>query len=357
MDRNKLHLFVKATRSVYGPVDESSEQDAAEWTPPDKPGAGGYRGRYLWTDAFGVVNFITLFKETGSHKFLSLAKRLVQTVHDVLGRTRDGSSRLTGATEDHPLNGGLRIGKDSATGPDGDGQYHHYLTLWMFALNRLSLAAGDPAYNELAIELAQAIHPHFLLRRPSGCLRMVWKISMDMEDVLVPSEGHLDAATGYVVYRLLQHTAQIQSGGQATVLKREIDEYSEIMHREGKLTPSGDTLDLGMGLWMCHFFKGEGWADGLGEKALQMGHRLLGEDSSLMRRDASRRLAFREFGACLGIQCFGPDEYLRRRIEAVVGFWEKHLRDHTDEDLRPISQVMYAAAVIPGAWSSGYLGE
>jgi len=29
---------------------------------------------------------------------------------------------------------------------------------------------------------------------------MVWKLSTDMKTVLVPSEGHLNAATGFVVY-------------------------------------------------------------------------------------------------------------------------------------------------------------
>jgi hypothetical protein len=48
-----------------------------------------------------------------------------------------------------------------ADGPDGDGQYHHYLTLWMFALNRMSLASGDRRYNDSAIALAKAIHGPF----------------------------------------------------------------------------------------------------------------------------------------------------------------------------------------------------
>jgi hypothetical protein len=90
---------------------------------------------------------------------------------------------------------------------------------------------------------------------------MVWKISSDMKRVLVPSEGHLDAATGYVVYRLLQ-------GGNGDVLGTEIEDYREIMEKEGKLTASTDTLDLGMALWMCHFFINEGWAADLGRKCL-----------------------------------------------------------------------------------------
>jgi hypothetical protein len=86
---------------------------------------------------------------------------------------------------------------------------------------------------------------------------------MDMNNVLVPCEGHLDAATGFVVFRLLQNCA----GNE--VLGKEIEEYRELMMREGKLTASTDTLDLGIALWVCHFFAGEEeWATELGKKCL-----------------------------------------------------------------------------------------
>ncbi|POR39213.1 Vacuolar amino acid transporter 3, partial [Tolypocladium paradoxum] len=96
---DRLRRFNEAMSVVYGPLDHLTDDEAATWIPPDKPGAGGHRGRYLWTDAFGVVNFLTLFRETSSPKYLVLAKRLVAAVHDVLGRTRDGSARLPGATD------------------------------------------------------------------------------------------------------------------------------------------------------------------------------------------------------------------------------------------------------------------
>lgn len=344
-----LLRFNEAMKTVYGPFDKLTDDQAEEWVPPDRPGAGGHRGRYLWTDAFGVVNFISLYGETSSSKYLALARRLVQTVHDVLGKTRDGSDRLPGATDDEPLKGGLRIGKMDETGSDGDGQYHHYLTLWMFALNRLSLATKDSSYNDLAIQLAQAIHPKFVSSGDQGKLRMVWKVSMDMQNVLVPSEGHLDAATGSVIYRLLDQTALVQ-GGKQGILKQETDDYKILMSRKGSLSPSGDTLDLGMGLWMCHFFKGEAWATGFGTEALQLAQKLLKEDSSLMRTDASQRLAFREFGTCLGILCYGGDEGLNERVAALVEFWGLHQLEEKD-DLRPISQVMHAAAMFPGGKS------
>jgi hypothetical protein len=165
---SSLARFLESMSGVYGPLPPG---DSSTWEPPPK--AGGFKGRYLWTDAFGVVNFLTLYKETGDDSYLSLAKSLVQKVHDVQGRTRDGQSRLPGATDENPLGGGLRIGKEDAAGSDCDGQYHHYLTLWMFALNRLSIAANDPSYNAQAISLAKAIHPRFFVGRSSSHPRMV----------------------------------------------------------------------------------------------------------------------------------------------------------------------------------------
>ncbi|KAK4123245.1 hypothetical protein N657DRAFT_645995 [Parathielavia appendiculata] len=345
-NRSILH-FTEAMSLVYGNFEHLSEEAAARWIAPDKPGAGGHRGRYLWTDAFGVVNFITLSKETSSPIYLTLAKQLVETVHNVLGYTRDGTTRLPRATDDEPLVGGLRIGKLASHGADGDGQYHHYLTLWMFALNRLAVATGEREYNQLAVQLAKAVHPHFVVRRDGEAVRMAWKISTDMETVLVPSEGHLDAATGFVVYRLLQRTVDDMRGPPG-LLRREIADYQQLMSRGGRLQASRDPLDLGMGLWMCHFFKNEDWARALGSQSIEMARTMLDKKTGLMTRDASRRLAFREFGACLGLQCYGADEETRRGVEAVVNFWHRYLEESTDEDLRPISLVMYAAALIPG---------
>jgi hypothetical protein len=342
---NLVH-FQEATRLVYGPVEHLSEKDAAVWKPPDKPGAGGHRGRYLWTDAFGVLNFITLSKETSSPVCLRLAERLVDAVHNVLGRTRDGAARLPGATDAEPLKGGLRIGKTEAHGSDGDGQYHHYLTLWMFALNRLALAGGNKEYNQLAVQLAKAVHPRFLLHKADGGLRMVWKVSTDGETVLVPSEGHLDAVTGFVVYRLLQCTAALH--GEAGVLTEEIADYRLLVSRKGKLRTSSDPLDLGMGMWVCHFFRDEDWARVLGAQSLEVARVILDDKHGMMARESARRLAFREFGACLGLECFGINEELEARVAAVVEFWQAYLYESAEEDLRPISLVMYASALIPG---------
>ncbi|KAK0748605.1 hypothetical protein B0T21DRAFT_25592 [Apiosordaria backusii] len=364
----RMRRFKEALSIVYGPFDNilshpDPEASAASWRPPSHPGAGGHLGRYLWTDAFGVVNFITLSKELSCPHYLTLAKRLVTTVHETLGRTRDLSSRLPGATDSEPLKGGLRIGKihsEEEDPRDGDGQYHHYLTLWMFALNRLALATGEKQWSLLAVQLAKAVHNKFVIRNKSNnhAERMVWKMSTDLSRVLVPTEGHLDAATGFVVYRLLQRTAEYMHGPPGDLVT-EIADYRLLMGREGKMRVSNDCLDLGMGLWICHFFRDEDWARTLGSQSLEVGKILLAGKRGIASREANRRLAFREFGACLGLRCYGcgPDQELKESVKGVLEFWQRYLESSTDEDLKPISLVMYAAAGIPGAFEDGYLGR
>lgn len=256
--------FREAMEHIYGPFEQLSEAEASTWTPP--PMAEGHRARYLWTDGFAVVNFLTLYKTQSDARYLSFARRLIETAHDILGRMRDGSARLPGATDDQPLLGGLRIGKeDDEEDSDGDGQYFHYLTVWMFALNRMAVASGDRAYNDLAISLAKAVHPRFMVNRGSARPRMFWKMSIDLSRPLVRSEGNLDPIDGYVVYSLLQKTA-----GDSDVLSPEIADYKKILDTKWQSYSSSDPLDLGMTLWTSHWFGEEQeWSTGLTKAAFR----------------------------------------------------------------------------------------
>ena len=49
--------------------------------------------RYLWTDAFAVCNFLELFARTGEQKYQEYAIRLIDQVHQVLGRYREDDVR------------------------------------------------------------------------------------------------------------------------------------------------------------------------------------------------------------------------------------------------------------------------
>jgi hypothetical protein len=346
----KMSKFARAMQHIYH---FPTSPPAEIWVPP--PAAAGHKGRYLWTDAFGVLNFITLYKVTSDRHYLGLASRLVETVHSVLGRTRDGAARLPGATDEHPMAGGLRIGKDEATGPNGDGQYHHYLTLWMFALNRLAIATGSLFYNTQAIELARAIHPRFLYDRSSVRPRMVWKMSMDLSHPLVPSEGNLDPVKGLTIFRLLQAT----DADQGNALESEISDYEKIVQAKWRAYRSQDPLDLGMTLWTAYWFaEEEEWAAGLMQRAKDDLERLFRDGH--FDTPVQRRLAFREFGTCLGIQCGTAGEEWDARAENITSTWEnagvvpspdKESRTtsrNAIDDLLPITLVMYAAALNPG---------
>ncbi|RAH49171.1 uncharacterized protein BO95DRAFT_29258 [Aspergillus brunneoviolaceus CBS 621.78] len=393
----KLTAFIRAQESLYGPI--TTIPDPSQWKPPAQ--SGGHRGRYLWTDAFGVLNFLTLHRETTNPQnnlqaqakdhYLTLATNLITTVHRTLGTTRSSPPEpLPRATPSTPLAGGLRIGKPHAHGPDGDGQYHHYLTLWMFALNRTAVATRDRTWNDQAVALATAIHPHFVRGGSSRgsssgrdpphhhhqqSLKMVWKMDVNLEEVLVASEGNLDPVDGLVVFRLLRETDRWFRGEgpqpeDEGVLGDEIEDYRRIVKRKGEGFVSLDPLDLGMAMWTAHWVadtKGEEWAGRMAEDCCGRVFDLF-ERRHYLDRDLRARLAFREFGTCLGLQCMAAQASdkdraveLKAYADRIVECWDPHIwmetgRNATPEELRPITRVMYAAALIPGAFCRGYFG-
>jgi len=163
--------------------------------------------RYLWTDAFAVTNLLGLERATGDARWRELALRLIDHVHHVLGRHRPDDRRtgwISGLSEEegerHPTAGGLRIGKRLPERPPGtpyderaewdrDGQYFHYLTKWMHALDQTTRATGQVLFHQWARELVRAAHRGFVVVGSSGRKRMCWKASIDLSRPLVVSMG------------------------------------------------------------------------------------------------------------------------------------------------------------------------
>eukprot|EP01083_Nonionella_stella_P085597 237391_1 len=335
-----MEKFKSVMSKVYGDTTKGS----VAWTP--KPYKEG-KGRYLWTDAFGVCNFITLYRETKDSLYLDLADGLISAVHDSLGKDRALKNRLGDSTEEHPLRGGLRIGKEDDVGPDCDGQYFHYLTKWMFALNRMSLVRNAPHYNDWAVELAKAIHPRFVYDRASPRPHMHWKMSIDLSRPLVHSEGNLDPLDGYVTYRLLS-----AAHSDKTILKDEIADLKKIVDLKWQHYRSTDPLDLGEALWICHWFPDEEWAAYITEVSLNSLEELY--DYGYFSRQPSQRLAFREFGTTIGTQVTkNPSAKAKwnERIYELHNFWEQNLYTR-DSDITP---VMFCTSLCPGAFTNGYL--
>lgn len=185
--------------------------------------------RYLWTDAFAVCNCLALARDSDAGTFEGLAARLVDQVHHVLGHHRPDDARqgwISGlpdaAGEAQPTVGGLRIGKplpergprqpyDAELEWERDGQYFHYLTRWMHALDQFAHASGHPDAERWACELAQAAVVGF--SRPTHGARLVWKMNIDLSHAEVASTGQHDALDGLVTCLQLQSRRAAAVGG------------------------------------------------------------------------------------------------------------------------------------------------
>jgi hypothetical protein len=359
--------------------------------------------RYLWTDAFAVCNFLELYRQTSNTYYKQLALHLVDQVHNVLGKHRDDDPRrgwISGLDEQegpmHPTRGGLRIGKglserrptepyDEQREWDRDGQYYHYLTKWMHALNRVATVTGDPTYKRWAIELAKTAHAGFTyIPSSGGRKRMYWKMSIDLSYPLVASMGHHDPLDGLITYLQLQATAAKsaeQIGGFD--LSAEIADMSGMCER--KRWETDDPLGIGELLSTSYKLAQLILIGGLEQTAL-LGVLL---DASLVslrsyaRTDflkvpAQYRLAFRELGLSIGLHAidkllglitqmprdFKGQQRLQSRTESLMQythlneriemFWLAPSNRQTSEWMahRDINQVMLATSLAPDGYLS-----
>lgn len=336
--------------------------------------------RYLWTDAFAVCNFLSLAHATGAGEYLELARRLVDQVHHVLGRHRGDDPRagwLSGLDdrdgELHPTRGGLRIGKplpergihepfDEQLEWERDGQYFHYLTKWMHALDRIGLAAGEAKYGIWARELADAAHRGFVRSTESRRASMVWKASVDLSRPLVRAMGVHDALDGLIT------CAQLLANGprQFDESMRRVDEAAA--DYAGMLGDPADwiTLDpLGIGSlfvdgYRVHQLVGRAprlrtdLCDDLLAAALTSFERYALHEPH--RGPARHRLAFRELGLAIGLHALelmpghrqGLVPFLRLRDD-IESFWSapQQRAAIAAADHRDIDEVMLATALAP----------
>ncbi|GAG59637.1 unnamed protein product, partial [marine sediment metagenome] len=280
--------------------------------------------RYLWTDAFAVCNYLELHHRTGNVAYLQNARDLVDQVHNELGRQRVDHPRagwISGLSDSnggrHPTRGGLRIGKKlDQRGPnepvderlewERDGQYFHYLTKWMHALNRVTSVTGDPRYNLWALELAKVAHTGFAYKPISGGpKRMYWKMSIDLTYPLVASMGQHDPLDGLITYKQLQATAvEYNQTADAPGLDAEIADFEAMC--EGRKWSTDDALGIGGLLADACRLSQLITAHDPGESRRLVG--LLGDaevslDSFVAHLDypVEYRLAFRELGLAIGI--------------------------------------------------------
>jgi hypothetical protein len=358
--------------------------------------------RYLWTDAFAVCNLLGIARATGVERYRELALRLIDRVHYALARHRPDDSRsgwISGLDEregaSHPTQGGLRIGKrfperrpdeafDERLEWDRDGQYFHYLTKWMHALDQASHFTRDPRFNRWARELAETAFRTFSYSPPgSAGLRMVWKMSINLSRPLVPSMGQHDALDGLVTCAELEATASLlAAASQGPSLKEAVAGFASMC--EGGQWATSDPLGLG-GLLMdaCYVEQLIGRGSAATPALLRTLLDAALEGLPLYARHgdvgqpASRRLAFRELGLSIGLHAVelmcehvevepsrffsGPDvssplkAILRHASLAseIESFWlvPEHRESETWAAHLDINEVMLATSLMP----KGYL--
>ena len=355
--------------------------------------------RYLWTDAFAVANFIGLSEASGEAAYQRLAGRLIEQVHQTLGRHRPDDQRdgwlsgLTGqAAREHPTRGGLRIGKPlPERGPEApvderlewerDGQYFHYLTKWMHALDRMARTGGEAHFARWAGELAQTASAAFVYQDPTGRPRMYWKMSIDLTQPLVPSMGHHDPLDGYITLQQLLATVTALDAAETELpaeLQAAIRPFAGML--QDRDWGTSDPLGLG-GLLMDATRLAQLIWQGQSDDRRLLVDLLRSADQGIRRWtaggalgfDTERRLAFRELGLAIGLQglgllgqsapaddtLFAPGSAARTQFERLmahqqlaerlIAFWSAldHRRSRTWSEHEDINAVMLATALAP----------
>jgi hypothetical protein len=360
--------------------------------------------RYLWTDAYAIFALIGLCGRTSRQEHLDSALALAQRVHHELGRFRPDDSRsgwISGLSEEEgerrPTAGGLRIGKPEPERPPGamlderfewdrDGQYFHYLTRWMVALNRLAHAKGDPIWNDWAVDLAGASWPAFAAPADrSGTPRMHWKMSTDLQRPLVASMGHHDPIDGMVACAELRASQRALGGHRSHGALDRVWVDMFMMCDRTSSWATADALGIG-GLLQATatlirlVAQGQCEPGHTLERALVDAARSL--DAFVSSGDAERppagRLAFRELGLALGLHAilrvkpivihahsrFGSAHDAERLLGSLQAIHEHmHIRDEIEQCwMSPAAQataawrhhedinaVMLAASLVPDA--------
>lgn len=339
--------------------------------------------RYLWTDAFAVCNDVALSRALGDARWLDRALELVERVHVSLGRHREDDARkgwLSGlddvAGAEHPTRGGLRIGKklperaphepiDPRLEWDRDGQYFHYLTKWMHALDVLARERRDERLARFACELALVAYDAFTWDARGSGQRMYWKMSIDLSRPLVASMGHHDPLDGVVTYAQIRETSRTLGASyksETPRLDRAIDSFCQMVGEHDLSTD--DPLGLG-GLLVDAYRLDQLAARGAFDRAGRLRDRIL--EDALAGLDAwtqggdlelpsEHRLAFRELGLAIGLEAVAriPREGERfARYFAIgtriVSFWSAPANPlgASFQEHRDIDEVMLATSLVP----------
>ncbi|MBP1730716.1 MAG: hypothetical protein H6Q55_1145, partial [Deltaproteobacteria bacterium] len=254
---------------------------------------------------------VSLHRELDDERYLQEAEWVVAEVERVLGRPR-----------------GIRIGEE----PDRDGQYFHYLAMWMYALLRLGTIKEE--YHRKAVELVRQIHPAFVL--PG--VGVIWKM---LEDLSGPYPGYglggLDHFHGYVVYSEIDPRE----------LAREIRDMKSLVERSYRDLAITQDLGLGMMLWFTHLRADEPWAGLQQKRCLDTLDQMWVHEPGYFCREPSLRhikFAFTNYGVSMGLQAV---DAWPERIDKLNTFFDGY-RSGDEYDRNAITHVMACTSHFPG---------
>jgi hypothetical protein len=260
---------------------------------------------------------------------------------------------------------------------DRDGQYFHYLTQWIHALDQVSRSTGESKFNVWARELAKTAYHAFTYQPSTGRVpSMYWKMSIDLLRPLVPSMGQHDPLDGYITAVQLRATAAgLPQPVGGPDLEMAIRQFAEMTERIELASPD----PLGMGGMLIDAYRvtqlmrqGKMSDEPLLERLLSAvlsGLRYY-STSNQLQEAAEYRLAFRELGLAIGLQAVERMQpagesatpiapRVRTRLEALMryvplgktieSYWRdpSHQSTRTWAEHRDINEVMLATCLAP----------
>lgn len=325
--------------------------------------------RYLWTDSFGLANFVTMAyraRQAGNAQDESdcvwAATRLVEAVHQTLGRPRAESFPMRVSKRGSTKFVGLRIGKTRARhetdgGMTYDGQYWHYIDKWMFAVSRLAVLANNTQLMREALAMMKETLSCFLQVDSKGqAVGVHWKLNSDMRPIAEMGNAGTsnDALTAYVVLHVMQ-TAASHLGIDDVSVEKEMAALRLVARRfwiSAELAPNtasgSDPLGFGLRIWELQWFGA--FADSARNRLCQSAPICLSQQQLSM-------LPFRCYGGVMGALVAG-NEGARALAEQLVdkvvemGWYASERGDLPEQEpsLVEINEVMFATCLDPWAF-------
>ena len=340
--RRYTEAAISLLETVYGSVDHPNFPKPM---PSDEAGlcADGHQRRYLWTDAFGVLAYVSLAEqqhdEQNAQKYRQAADKLIHAVHQCLGKPRSNKPEHAMQVDPKSPTGfvGLRIGKVHSRqvtdyGMSYDGMYWHYVDKWLLALAR----AG---HTSEGIAIAKSCFSAFFDKGLQGNgwdggIR--WKLSVDASAPASLQRAHAsdDTLVALIVYSILEKERNPDDpslSDEISMLRNALQYY--------KPRVTDDPLGWGLEAMYDQFLQGHPRQQALASLQASALHPL------------HLSLPFRLYGAMIGARLAGdkvaPSKTVRDLIELSLKHEEK-VKGH--EEHSTINRVMLAMCLLcPGA--------